>query len=380
MIAFLISELDIRGGTHKQFLRVVQYAQKEKRDFIIITHEVDYEKTYPEFKDFSRSIYLLKRLKGKKKMSLLYTLLFNFFLIRKLLKKVDVVNIHDSGFYYYYPALIGKKNIWQINDIPGCFNVGFSKQTKVSWKGKLLKSYILWWMPVIDVITVNVTKNKLLVRQYMHREANVLYCGIDKLGIKIDIAKSLERFEHKSIHILTSGILRPYRNYEVLLSVVSLMKEQGYKVSLSIIGSIDLDTKYYHKILNLIAVGNLHENVVLCGQVDENTFQELHKNADVFVFMNVDQSWGLCIFEAMSCGIPVWVSKSVGATEILHDRVDAIFCDPKDAHEIASSIISCVGDKELYRSLSRNAIGFVSEYSWDKSYSQNLFNLIDRLK
>ena len=379
MIAFLISELNIRGGTHKQFLRVIQYAQKMNQEFIIVTHSVDFEKTYPEFKEYSPFIYLLKDISGKKALNLAIALLCNIFLIRKILKKVDVVNIHDSGLFYYHPALVGKKTIWQINDIPGCFGVGFSKHSNVSWRGKLLKSYILLFMPVIDLITVNVTKNKLLVRQCLHRNAEVLYCGIDKLGVEIDICKTYERFDNKTIHLLTSGVLRPYRNYEMLLSVVSMLKEQGYDAYLNIIGSTSLDVEYYKKISNLIDYHKLNNNVKLCGQVNEDTFIQIHQDTDLFVFMNVDQSWGLCVFEAMSCGIPVLVSKSVGATEILHENEDAIFCDPQNAHEITAKIISCITDREKFRYLSEKSIGFSDKYSWDKSYSQNLFELINKM-
>lgn len=35
MIAFLISELNICGGTHKQFLKLLEYTEKEVRIFIL---------------------------------------------------------------------------------------------------------------------------------------------------------------------------------------------------------------------------------------------------------------------------------------------------------------------------------------------------------
>ena len=46
MIAFLIGDLAMRGGTHKQFLKLLQYAVKEQVDFFVITLHLDFDKTY----------------------------------------------------------------------------------------------------------------------------------------------------------------------------------------------------------------------------------------------------------------------------------------------------------------------------------------------
>ena len=89
----------------------------------------------------------------------------------------------------------------------------------------------------------------------------------------------------------------------------------------------------------------------------------------MFIFINIDQSWGLAIFEAMSCGLPVIVSESVGATEILADQHDALIVNPLDAKNIANIIIDLMAQPERYKQLSQNATNFTHKYTWEKSYS-----------
>ena len=62
MIAFLINELDIRGGTHKQLLKLLEYTSARSDDFFIVTKRVDFEKTYPGFRKFENKIRILIKL------------------------------------------------------------------------------------------------------------------------------------------------------------------------------------------------------------------------------------------------------------------------------------------------------------------------------
>ena len=51
-IAFVIDNLDVRGGTHKGLLRLCEYTEKQGTDFVILTKNYEKEKTYPEFKKY----------------------------------------------------------------------------------------------------------------------------------------------------------------------------------------------------------------------------------------------------------------------------------------------------------------------------------------
>lgn len=377
MIAFLINELDIRGGTHKQLLKLLEYTSARTDEFFIVTKQADLDKTYPGFRKFENKIRIFKEIKSNG--GLLRRLKIrrdNIKLLRSIISDTDCINIHDQGFERYFPAFKGRKVIWQVNDLPGIFQVGVFKNIKLNLKSQLFKKIFLHNSNVVNRFTVNVTKNADRIKEAFHRSADVLYCGIEPVGIKHDVNKSLERFGKNKLNLLSSGVFFPYRNYETQIDVVDALLKMGIDVHLNIIGSTELDEDYSKKIKDLISQKGLQNNITVCGQVDEATFRKLHGEADIFIFINVDQSWGLAVFEAMSCGIPVIVSESVGATEILENDKNALFVNPKNPDEIVSKITDLMHNPETYASLCEVSSKFHERYSWDDAYSAPVFKIL----
>ena len=57
-IAFLIREINVCGGTHKQFLKLLEYTDLQNISFIVITKSLDYDKTYSGFKKYEDRLYV----------------------------------------------------------------------------------------------------------------------------------------------------------------------------------------------------------------------------------------------------------------------------------------------------------------------------------
>lgn len=378
MIAFLIGSLDVRGGTHKQLLKLLDYTYNKRIPFIVVTNIYDEKKTYPGFlkyKDLIKIIGIPYTCSHKTFFSKIRAYISFSARLKQLIKDADIINIHDNGFEKYFPVLGSKKIYWQINDLPYYFTVGNCKNSEVrhAWIKKILLRILLH--NVTD-ITVNVGKNKERVRKYLHRDAKVFYCGIDPIKINRNMSETLERLQNRKINLLTSGVFFEYRNYETQIQVVKKLLFMGYDVRLNIIGSTSLDTQYALKIRNMIKEDELENHITICGQVDEERFESLHNNSDIFLFVNIDQSWGLAVFEAMSCGIPVIVSNSVGATDILSDKINSIFVNPIDVDDIVNQILSLASNKDSYIKLSNASKDFCSRYSWDEAYSSKLISLM----
>lgn len=380
MIAFIIENIDVRGGTHKQFLKLLDYTASRGEPFFIVTRRVDLDKTYPGFTRYKDCIRILEdEPQGSRSVIAWYYRLYKMRRkLARLIKDADVVNVHDNSFELLLPAFRGKRTVWQINDLCYAFRVGVSSGLQDSRFLRRLRRIVLKGLKYVDEITVNVSKNAERVREQMHRDAKVLYCGIEPVNIIHDTEASFRRFDDRRINLLSSGVWFPYRNYETQIEVVRLLAEQDYDVRLNIIGTTQYSPQYLGKILDMISDYGLMDRIKVCGMVDEHKFRQLHSEADIFMFVNVDQSWGLAVFEAMSCGLPVIVSNSVGATEILHDGHDAIFTDPLSATEIAEKIKTLVHDRELYTQISQNASQFHKDYTWDDAYSSKMLELLKK--
>ncbi len=383
-IAYFINELDICGGTHKQLLKLLDYSSDKKLDFVVFTKRVNYAKTYKGFSKYKEVIHVLpqRSIAAKIVNKLGLKSLANRmdqFAIRKVVSECDVINIHDCGFEFLLPAFDGKKVVWQVNDLPWFCGVGVhSNQEKDAKKINRLNAIMMRNLCYVTQFTVNVKKNADRIMNAWKRSAEVFYCGIDPINIQRGVDESLARFKKKKINLLSSGVFFPYRNYETQILVVKELVRQGWDVQLNIFGNLK-DAVYSKKIQDMILEEKLEQYIKIWGQIDSETFVNLHQISDFFLFVNVDQSWGLAVFEAQSCGIPVIVSSSVGAVEILNDGKDSIFVNPKNVDEIVKSIVRLIENESLYKEISANAKVFHLQWSWDKAYSSKMIELFNKV-
>ncbi len=382
-IAVVVNELNVRGGTHKQVLRLCQYLKMQGIDFVLCTKWYDQEKTFDEFGEFDVIHISKTRTKQRKYNVFLEKILGENSkeLYELIPNDVDIINVHDMGLDYliWIAKKHKKKVILQLNDFPRSFGTRnvFSGENKNSFflkvKAVIGKFKFRYFIKGVDKITVNVTKNKERVLKYLKKNSEVFYCGVDK---NIYLKKHFYDLEKKQqINILSAGVFFPYRNYETLIHVVDKLKNEHVSVCLDIIGSTAQDPTYAEEIKTLIKEKKLETMVKIHGQVDETTYNELYNKADIFAFINIDQSWGLAVFEAMSCGLPVIVSNSVGAVELLHDEIDSIIVDPKNIDEISRNIYKLLKDEHYYNKISKNAIDAVSEFTWDELYCSKMLEL-----
>lgn len=90
-IAVVVSELNIRGGTHKQVLRLCQYLRKKGNDVCIYTKYYDLSKTYSEFINFNIK-YLHKEPKERQGILRKINALLNFLIFRLFKRKKIIQN------------------------------------------------------------------------------------------------------------------------------------------------------------------------------------------------------------------------------------------------------------------------------------------------
>lgn len=380
-ILVVVNELNIRGGTHKQALRLCEYLSKDN-DVTIYTRIYEKEKTYSEFEKFN---IVTSRILGTKSYNIIGKIINRIknskienSIFKDLIENVDIVNIHDCGAtgLIKIAKKINKKVVLQINDMPRYFLEGNAKGQKDSLKNKIKRIKFKKLINKVDVITVNVTKNKEIVKKCLNRDAKVFYCGVDT-------NENLER--HYSMHnsnklkLFSSGVFFPYRNYETLVKVVDKIVKNNIEVHLDIMGSTDWDKDYADFIKKMITDMKLDKYITIWGQVNDEKYVELHNNADMFLFININQSWGLAVFEAMSCGLPVIVSESVGAIELLKDKENSIITNPENVDEIYNEIMNLKNNEDYYRKISNNAYEIVKNFTWDNLYSSKMLELFKKI-
>ena len=130
----------------------------------------------------------------------------------------------------------------------------------------------------------------------------------------------------------------------------------------------------------MISEYKLDRTIKIWGQVDDETYTELFNEADAFAFINIEQSWGLAVFEAMSAGLPTIVSNSVGAIELLHNGKDSIIVNPQNVDEISDVLKHLLIDSDYYNRISDEAARVVKEFTWEKLYSSKMLEIFEKME
>lgn len=91
------------------------------------------------------------------------------------------------------------------------------------------------------------------------------------------------------------------------------------------------------------------------------------------------EAFGRVAIEAMLVGTPVVATDSGGIPEIIEDGVSGMLYLPGDATMLAGKILELVGDPELYRNLSQNALESVYRRFTRSRYVQQIKEVISEV-
>lgn len=397
-IAVILWELDITGGTQRLALELAKNMQK-------LGHEVDvYSYFYDEaigYKDLFDGLSIkgvTKRTRTKttqtqKPKNILTTIIYflriyvkiikNFFSPEESVLKLkdlvlkthpinyyDAINIHDYNAYRVARLIKHQNIVWTMNDIqrPPIKSRSQIHETLFNFIQKIL---IRIETSNIKNIIVLDNRNVALCKNYFNKDAIIV-----RGGINIEMFNQIKKkdFDKKDFDIFLSSIFFPHRRFEDVVNAAEIIKKRGYNnFKIQINGITERDYEYYLSIKNLISDKDLNNYISITTGLSEKELFSAYEKADIFIFPNHNQTWGLVVFEAMLAGCVTIVSKTSGASEILNEGENSFLVDPKSPDQIAEILIKLFKTPLLLKTVSDNAISFVkNNLSWERYARETL--------
>jgi glycosyltransferase involved in cell wall biosynthesis len=365
-ISLLTENLSVRGGTHKQVLRLAQYLVSCGDRVEIVTGEYRPDQCYQEFRDFTI------KTDSRPRHSRMGRIASGLRLARLIASDSDVLNVHDQAC-----DLITLQSslqrpwlpiVWQINDLHPAYRVGPYTGLDSNWLHPLQRAIGRLAARRCKALTVNVTKNARRVKENMGGEAHVIYPGVDQVA-----SLPTPRRLSMPLQILSIGVLYGYRNYETIIESLALLAKNDIRAELTIVGTTKFQPEYARELEVLARQRGVE--VGFLGEVPGDVLRQTMAQSHVFVFVNVDQSWGLAAFEALNMSLPVVLSESVGAVELLRDNPSVRAVNPKSPEAVAEAIAEITSSQHHYEGLVSTAFESVKDYTWDKLYSSAMRSL-----
>jgi glycosyltransferase involved in cell wall biosynthesis len=144
-----------------------------------------------------------------------------------------------------------------------------------------------------------------------------------------------------------AGQLIPRKGTDLLIHALAVYRRQFGPCALWVIG----DGPERESLIQLSRSLGVEQEVTFLGAVDHEVLKGGLQACDAFVFPTLQDFVGRVVVEALTAGTPVVVSPMTGAVgTIVHDGVNGIVVDPRDASALAGAMRR-VADPETSRVL-----------------------------
>lgn len=172
-----------------------------------------------------------------------------------------------------------------------------------------------------------------------------------------------------------TGIETPY----VILYVGRFLRVKGVQYIMSAFRILQQEMGVDDVTLLMIGDGDLKEeltgyverhqitNVVFRGFVQHKELPRMYALADVFILPSLREQWGVVVNEALACGLPLVVTRTVGsAHDLVREGENGYRVKEADPEDMARAIGKIVGDDNLRRSMSRVSLDIIRDWKYDK--------------
>ena len=267
------------------------------------------------------------------------------------MKAKKVVVFHDAFFY---------EEPWHYNSI---------------W----LKSF--HWIAVraakkadLIIVPTNYVKKRVsfLIPQITHK-IKVVYEGPKEIAQndndvlwEKEVDAWLENF-HFLLHV---GTLDYRKNLIRLIEAFEILLKKKINIKLIIAGD---SPKYFSSngkqaIQQAIKQRGLLRHIKLTGRITETQLDKLYKQALIYVFPSTNEGFGLPMVEAMRYRLPIAASNNTALPEVGGDA--AIYFDPTNTEDIASTIQRLIENEALRNQLKLAATNRMQLFDWEKTANQ----------
>ena len=348
-ICFLTSELSSKNGWSQYSVSVIRQAKEKGIDCRVLVSEKNQSKLdgieiYPVLPPLGSRI-------GK-----VFSLLRNFFKIRKLIEECDIVH---SLIEPYGPIafLCGRKPFFIT--LHGTYAV-------TPFKKRYLRNlYSKTYQKAAGIICVSRFTKKEFLKNIQLDNVSVINNGVDFKKFQ------KEGFIKKDLNVISVGALTFRKGYHISIPAIAKVKEKEPGLKYLIIGN-QKNQNYFKHLKKLVESYKISDNIIFRENISEEDLVRSYYQSSLFLLTPVNiefgkfEGFGLVYLEANACGRPVIGTYNCGAQEVIKDGFNGFLVPQNDIKETVRAILKVLDDRELAIKIGRNGIEKAKEMDWSK--------------
>lgn len=266
---------------------------------------------------------------------------------------------------FFTPLYIkNKKIIALINEVAG--DVWFENIIlPLAFVGYKLEPVVIRLYKNIPFITGSNSAKKDLMKVGINKNnITVINHGISDLVFKTKVPEK----ETKPT-LLFLGRLSKDKGIEDALLMLELLIRDNPEIVLWVVGKFE-SKDYERRVRKLINEFKVKNNCIFYGYVDEEKKAELLARAWILVHPSSKEGWGLNVIEANSVGTPAVGYNVAGLRDSIIDGRTGVLVE-QDAISLADGVELLVEDKKKLSQLSKNALKWSKQFTWEKAGSDS---------
>jgi UDP-glucose:(heptosyl)LPS alpha-1,3-glucosyltransferase len=301
-------------------------------------------------------------------------------MIKLSLGNFDIVHTHERIFSADVCTLHGIPHHLWVKDVrkkkvPSLFDYG------TMW---VARKFINSNKHAKFVAVSSLTKEKFL-EEYADvdpGEVSVIHPGVDterftQLDRRICRSEVRQRFGigEEDIVIIFVSMNYDIKGLDYLMAGLARFKEKypGKNFKLLVVGKSDS-----RKYISLAKKTGIQHNVIYTGAIPHDQIPALYVASDVFSMLSRFDTFGLTVLEAMASSLPVIISGSVGAKDIVKEGVNGfVIGNPEEADRVADAL-ALLSDEDVRMKMSVEAYKAASSHRWEDAVESYL-NIYDEV-
>jgi len=222
-----------------------------------------------------------------------------------------------------------------------------SSEKRSAWKNALYRIPERAYLQSVDGFIFNSQTTRSVVEKMIGetRLHVVAYPAGNRLDPQIDEAEIIARsIDGLPLRIVFLGNVIPRKNLHTLIDAFSQLDPK--LCQLSIIGGLDIEPSYVHKMHQKIKRLGLLENITFHGALNDKRLKTALRESHILALPSSFEGFGIAYLEGMGYALPTIGSTKGAAHEIITHDVDGYLIDPEDASGLATHLRELASARE----------------------------------
>lgn len=223
------------------------------------------------------------------------------------------------------------------------------------------------WKRSHAVIANSVVLKILALKSAPSQKIDIIYNGVDTKRFYPNESNNVS----DNFTVLCASRLSQRKGFRYAIDAFAQLIKKYPQIRMVIAGGEgDAETELKQQVKDL----HLEDLVTFTGNyIPDDTVPRLYyQDADVFVFPSFNEGMSNNMLEAMACGLPIVMTPTGGAQELVRDGENGFIINFADADDIAEKVERLILDRGLARQMGKRSADIANGMSWENVAKQYL--------